>query len=40
MCFSAQNHAESYGSYVKKSFLDSKCAKFDEKSEFDHVQTY
>ena len=31
------NHAESYGNYVKKSFLDPKHTKIDEQSE--HVRT-
>ena len=40
-CFlgaSTQNHAESFGNRSKKSFLDPKCAKFDEKSELGHFQ--
>ena len=41
-CFlssSTQNHAESLWNYLKKSVLDPKCVKFDQKSEFGHVQT-
>ena len=34
-----QNHAESYGNYVKKSVLDPNRAKFDENSEFGYVRT-
>ena len=39
LSFSTQNHAESYGNYVNKPFLDPICAKLDKKSWFWHVQT-
>ena len=37
--FSTQNHAESYGNYVKKSFLNPKCAKFNRIYKLDTNQT-
>ena len=37
--FSTQNHAESFGNYLKKSALDPKRAKLNQKSEFGHVRT-
>ena len=36
--FSTQSHAESFGNYIKKSFLDPKRAKSYEKSAFGYVQ--
>ena len=37
---SVQNHAESFGNYVKNSVLDPKHAKLNQNSDFGHVRTY
>ena len=34
---STRKHAESYGNYVQKFFLEPKHDNFDEKSDFGHV---
>ena len=42
-CFlssSRQKHAEPLWNYLKNSILETKCAKFDQKSDFGHVRTY
>ena len=40
LSFSTQNHAESFRNFLKKSVLDSKRAKWEQKSDFGHVRTY
>ena len=37
--FSSKSHAESFRNFVKKQILNSKHAKFDQKSEIGHVRT-
>ena len=35
-----EKHAESFGNFVKKYFLELKHAKFNKNSDFGHVRTY
>ena len=40
LSFSTHNHAEPLWNYLKKYLLDPKRAKFNQNSDFGHVQTY